>query len=142
MTQRVERRTAIHTLEDHYKCLCEPTLSQQRMTQRVERSMVFWTLEELLATSNLLSDHAGSGDHGEATVVELFGLHLIQLLRILWPDARGSKPKSPGLRSVRIDHGSLPAGLWKLKTEKMSGMAIAATTAGQKVCKGVAWNAT
>merc|ERR1719359_1607519 len=44
--------------------------------------------KELLASHQLLCDHAGGGDHGEAAVVELLGLHFLELLRIL-----GLEPK-------------------------------------------------
>eukprot|EP00964_Phaeocystis_antarctica_P031999 scaffold18105_cov60-Phaeocystis_antarctica.AAC.3 len=36
-------------------------------------------LEELAARDALLDDHTGNGDHGEAAVVELLGLHLLEL---------------------------------------------------------------
>merc|ERR1719258_1019680 len=36
-------------------------------------------LEELLARDELLDDHAGDADHGEAAVVELLRLHLLEL---------------------------------------------------------------
>merc|ERR1711869_187048 len=54
---------------------------------------------------------------------------------------RGSNPRSPGMWSVFIAHVSPLAESWKVKTENTSGMAIAATTAGQKVSSGVCWKA-
>jgi len=61
----------------------------------------------------------------------------------------GSKPRSPDSKSDRISHGLPPsspfranrAGVLKLKTENISGSAIATTTVGQNVWSGVCWNA-
>merc|ERR1712025_974477 len=39
-------------------------------------------LEELGAGDALLHDHAGDGDHGEAAVVELLRLHLLERERV------------------------------------------------------------
>merc|ERR1719263_723424 len=40
-------------------------------------------LEELVAGGELLAHHAGDRDHGEAAVVELLGLHLLELHRVV-----------------------------------------------------------
>ena len=41
------------------------------------------SLEELAPSSELLADHTGNGDHREAAVVELLGLHLRKPLGVL-----------------------------------------------------------
>merc|ERR1719174_3370421 len=48
-------------------------------------------LEELLASCYLLGNHASHCNHGEAAIVELFGLHCLELLRILGLEAKGVK---------------------------------------------------
>merc|ERR1711937_839155 len=48
-------------------------------------------LKELLTCGQLLSDHAGGGDHGKTSVVELLGLHILQLLRIFRLEAERVK---------------------------------------------------
>ena len=40
-------------------------------------------LEELVAGGELLAHHAGDRDHGEAAVVELLGLHVLELGRVV-----------------------------------------------------------
>ena len=49
-------------------------------------------LEELGAGDQLLDDHAGHGDHGEAPVVDLLGLHGLEARRVL------------GLEAERVEH--------------------------------------
>merc|ERR1719263_2732968 len=98
-------------------------------------------LEELLTRRQLLRNHARCGDHCKAAIVELLGLHFFELFRIRRLQTQGVPSKVPATRSVFIDQGWPPKGDSKLKTEKISGMAIAVTTAGQKVCSGVCWKA-
>ena len=51
--------------------------SQTRKRARYARSICL--AEELLAVRQLLSDHADDADHREAAVVDLLGLHLLEL---------------------------------------------------------------
>merc|ERR1719240_771750 len=72
-------------------------------------------LEELLASRHLLRDHAGGGNHGEAAVVELLGLHFLELLRILGLQAEWVEAQVSWL--VVFFHRPLLAGGWILKGE-------------------------
>ena len=56
-------------------------------------------LEERGARLELLDDHAGGREHGEAAVLELLGLHLLERLGVLGLEAEGIevlRAKPPG----------------------------------------------
>ena len=56
-------------------------------------------LEEGSARLELLDDHAGGREHGEAAVLELLGLHLLERLGVLGLEAEGIevlRAKPPG----------------------------------------------
>merc|ERR1719240_1925708 len=84
-------------------------------------TFVMSRLEELLASRQLLRDHAGGGNHGEAAVVELLGLHLLELLRISGLEAEWIETQvswlvvflhRPLLASGRVLEGEHRKDLW------------------------------
>merc|ERR1719326_1963255 len=53
--------------------------------------------KELLASRQLLRDHASSGDHGQAAVVDLLCLHLLELCGICGLEAKWVEAEVPWL---------------------------------------------
>eukprot|EP00964_Phaeocystis_antarctica_P127081 scaffold90743_cov63-Phaeocystis_antarctica.AAC.2 len=64
----------------------------QQVWSRHGGSAASSNLEELVAGHQLLHDHAGHGDHGEAAVVDLLGLHRLEARGVL------------GLEAERVEH--------------------------------------
>merc|ERR1719160_645576 len=77
------------------KCASYLRVHKMQMTKTLqERAHSSKTVgEELLASRQLLSDHAGSCYHSKAAVVELLGLHLLELFGICGLKAKWVKAK-------------------------------------------------
>ena len=78
-------------------CRIERALSDSPWQTRPGRLRT--RLEERGARLELLDDHAGGREHGEAAVLELLGLHLLERLGVLGLEAEGIevlRAKPPG----------------------------------------------
>eukprot|EP00964_Phaeocystis_antarctica_P047719 scaffold27618_cov58-Phaeocystis_antarctica.AAC.3 len=103
-------------------------------------------LEELVAGGELLPDHAGHGDHGEAAVVDLLGLgfgsglgfgylHLLELGGVVRLEAHRVEAEV----AARVVGAQAPQLAAEGRVEGEDGEDL--STAGQKDCSGVSWKA-